>query len=299
MPPLRSTLGFDDYVEYEDLSQIEKSFLEWYRLNAADYDQYLPITFEILGCDEMIERKKLYKALDINTGQTVLEIGAGTGRDSIEISKTLGTNGILVAQDISPEILSICREKYKESFEENFQIDFILSNAKKLPFPDGTFDRVFHFGGLNTFGDISSALLEINRVTKNGGKVLIGDEGIAPWLRSSRFGAMLQATNSQYLNQPPLSEIPESSSDVTLQWFCSGAFYYIVYDVNKDSLNTSNFDAEIPGIRGGTPRKRLDGVLEGISPELKLEIYARAKSMGFSRVEFIEQALKQYIDKTI
>jgi SAM-dependent methyltransferase len=299
MLPLRSTLGFEDYIEYEELLEIEKSFLEWYKLNAADYDQYLPITFEILGCDEITERKKLYKALDIGLGQTVLEIGAGTGRDSIEISKLLGTSGILVAQDISPEILSICREKYKENYDENFQTAFVLSNAKKLPFPDGTFDRVFHFGGLNTFGDISSALLEISRVTKNGGKVLIGDEGIAPWLRSSRFGAILQATNPQYLNQPPLSEIPESSTDVTLQWFCSGAFYYIVYKVDKESLDTPNFDIEIPGIRGGTPRKRSDGVLEGISPELKLEIYARAKSIGLSRVEFIEQALKQYLNKTI
>jgi ubiquinone/menaquinone biosynthesis C-methylase UbiE len=294
--PFRSTLGFDDYVDHEESSEVEKNFLEWYKKNSSDYDKYLPLTFEILGCDENVERGKLYQSIDIKPGQTILEVGAGTGRDSVEISKRLGPTGILVAQDISPEILSICREKYLGNLAKSSPVEFIVSNVKKLPFPDETFDRVFHFGGLNTFGDITSSLLEIHRVTKDNGLILVGDEGLAPWLINTEFGKILIATNSQYDQKPPLECIPTETEDVRLEWFCSGAFYFITYRKCIRARENVNFDLEIPGVRGGSPRKRAYGVLEGISPELKLEIYNICTKLGISQVEFIENALRNRLN---
>ena len=299
-PPSAFRDGIPDYVNYEGLAKIEQEFLEWYRLNAPSYDSTLPITFEILGCDEDFERAKLYQALELEPSSKVLELGAGTGRDSEKIAKELGNEGLLVMQDISSDILKICHERFnllKSSGSLRCDFDFFLSNALEIPYPDNSFNRVFHFGGLNTFGNISSTLREISRVAEENAIVVIGDEGLAPWLKDSRFGKVLIATNSQYSNSPPLSELPETACDVKLQWFCSEAFYFITYKVRKSPRSKANFDVEIPGLRGGSPRKRADGVLEGISPDLRDAIYKEALAKGVSRVRFMENLLSKYKDE--
>ena len=60
----------------------EQTSLDWYKLNALDYDEYLPLTFETFDVDENKERQKMIGALKIRPGNTVLELGAGTGRDT-------------------------------------------------------------------------------------------------------------------------------------------------------------------------------------------------------------------------
>lgn len=288
------------YIRHENLAKIELEFLEWYRLNAPDYDATLPITFEILGCDEEIERGKLYEALKLEPTSIVLELGAGTGRDSEKLARSLSEDGFLVMQDISADILQICYRKFEVLHSNNLikcGFDFFLSNASEIPYADSSFDRIFHFGGLNTFGDINKALSEINRVAKEGSIVVIGDEGIAPWLKNSKFGKVLFATNTQYNAYPPLDKLPETSCDVNVRWFCSEAFYFISYVVRKDPRNKANFNLEIPGIRGGSPIKRFDGTLEGISPDLRDSIYRKALKEGVSRVEFIEKVFSECLDR--
>jgi len=292
--------GIPSYIKLDNLAKIELEFLEWYRINAPDYDATLPITFDILGCDEVVERTKLYEALKLEPTSKVLELGAGSGRDSEKLALGLNEDGFLVMQDISAEILQICRRKFEGLRSKNLikcGFDFFLSNASEIPYADSSFDRIFHFGGLNTFGNISKALGEINRVAKDGAVVVIGDEGIAPWLKNSKFGNVLFATNSQYDAYPPLDKLPETSCDVSVRWFCSEAFYFISYTVRKNPRNNANFDLEIPGIRGGSPRKRFEGKLEGISPNLRDSVYRQALKEGVSRVEFIEKIFLEHLDR--
>lgn len=268
-------------------------------MNADDYDSTLPLTFEILGCNEGFERDKLYNSLDIQPFSKVLELGAGTGRDSKNIALRLDSNGVLVMQDISSDILKFCRDKFeifKSRKEIDCNYDFFLSNVTNIPYADNSFDRIFHFGGLNTFGNIELALKEISRVASDGALVVLGDEGIAPWLTNSRYGKVLIATNSQYANLPPLDKLPETSCNVKVQWFCSEAFYFISYEVQKNPRSDLNFDVEIPGIRGGTPHKRADGILEGIAPHLKDSIYRRALEEKIPRVDLIEKVFSKYLE---
>ena len=296
--PLTFRDGFPDYVNYSELAKIEREFIDWYALNADDYDSTLPITFEILGCNEDFEREKLYNSLDIKPYSKVLELGAGSGRDSQNIASKLSSDGVLIMQDISSDILKFCRKKFevsKSKSEIKCDYDFFLSNVTNIPYADNSFDRIFHFGGLNTFGNIEVALKEVSRVASDGAVVVIGDEGIAPWLTNSRFGRVLIATNSQYANLPPLGELPETSCNVNVQWFCSEAFYFISYEVRKNPRSNVNFDVEIPGIRGGTPRKRADGILEGVSSNLKDSMYRRALEEKVSRVDLIEKVFLKYL----
>ena len=75
------------------------------------------------------------------------------------------------------------------------------------------------------------------------------------------------------------------------------AFYFLLFD-KAANLDEFDLDLKIPGIRGGTPRKRLHGILEGVDPELKERAYREAAKSGLSRVDWLEQALIQKIENS-
>jgi ubiquinone/menaquinone biosynthesis C-methylase UbiE len=284
-----------NFLDTENLGREEIVSLDWYRDNAKDYDDYLPLTFQILGCDEFAERKKMYTALDLSPGMRVLEIGCGTGRDSIFLADCLEGAGELFLQDISLEILTIAKTKFGELPNRQVDTQFFLSSASNLPFEDDYFDRIFHFGGLNTFSNLSETLQEIVRVAKPGAKILLGDEGFPLWLRETEFYKAMSATNFHYSHVPPTEFLPDTVRNVRLEWFMGEAFYFMLFD-KATKVQNFNLDIEIPGIRGGTPRKRLEGVLEGISPDLKERAYKEAAESGLSRVEWLEQAILKKIE---
>ncbi len=283
--------GIPNFVDINLLGEEELVSLSWYRSNSVNYDDFLPLTFDILNCDEFEERRKMYEALDIEPGMRILEIGCGTGRDSVELAKLLSGQGELFLQDISIDILTFAIEKFSQPAKSDLDIQFFLSSASSLPFSDNYFDRVFHFGGLNTFSNIQASLKEIVRITKPNGRVLLGDEGIPVWLRNTDFFKIMNSTNHHYSHLPPLEDLPMEAKNLRLEWFMNNAFYFLVFD--KVVENSFNPDLEIPGLRGGTPRKRYEGLLEGIDPDLRDKVYKRALELGKSRVDFLEEVLNR------
>jgi len=166
-----------------------------------------------------------------------------------------------------------------------------LINAVALPFPDRMFDRVFHFGGLNNFGDIKKAFKEMTRVTKVGGIVIVGDEGIAPWLKDTDFGKMLTASNPLLKNKIPIENIPENARDVMIKHVANGTFYIIKYTVGE-GLPYLNSDIEFPGERGGTYVTRYLGSLEGVTLNTKNLMKKAARKSGKSFHQWLEETIK-------
>src|SRR5262249_9186015 len=156
-------------------------------------------------------RESMADRLELEHGDRVLEVGCGTGKDTVQIAAALGNGGEIFAQDISPAMIEIAKAATACAAPP---IEFFLGDAAYLPFDNRQFDAVFHFGGLNEFGDVPLALAEMTRVTKNGGKVVVGDEGVAPWLRDKLFGRMLINANPLYRHTPPLAALPENARDV-------------------------------------------------------------------------------------
>lgn len=280
--------GIPNFVEDDVLGQDDWESLDWYRHNASTYDDFLPLTFRTLRVDETIERQKILAELRIEKGQRILETGCGTGRDSVGIAEALGT-GDLFLQDISPEILDIAVQKFRR-LKTDVSVRFAVANGFSLPFPNDFFDRTFHFGGLNTFGDKRQALVEMSRVTKPGGRVVVGDESIPSWLRATQFGKILMNSNAHFAHEVPLNSIPVEAHNFRLQWIMGDAFYLMAFD-KRDGLPDGDFDFEIPGWRGGSHRKRLYGQLEGVSPELKMAVLSAAKSANISVTAWLETRL--------
>ncbi|HKY59733.1 MAG TPA: class I SAM-dependent methyltransferase [Gemmatimonadota bacterium] len=105
----------------------------------------------------------------------VLEIGAGTGRDTGELARR-GHHA--VALDASPEAWRLAA-RAEPSLRGR---GLVGADAFHLPFQDRTFDAVFHQGVLEHFGNPSAFLAENLRVTRPGG-VLVVDvpQTFHPW----------------------------------------------------------------------------------------------------------------------
>lgn len=260
----------------------------WYDNNADVYDEFLPLTFNTFGVNELDIRKKMIDELNIQPHYKVLETGAGTGRDSLLIGNNLNAQGELHLTDISSAILDKAVNKLGHL---PCKTHFSLVNASYLPFPDNYFDCYYHFGGFNTFDDKKRAFAEISRVVKPNGRVVVGDESMPPWFRDTDFGKILMNSNPHYCYELPLKDMHLSARDVKVEWIIGGVFYYISYTVGE-GVPTANFDFEIPGIRGGTHRTRYFGHTEGISPEaIALATKAREKS-GESMHKWLDNAVK-------
>jgi len=259
---------------------------------AKIHDNSLRWLFKTFKTSEVKLRKSLVSRLRVKKGDSILVTGAGAGNDLPFLAESLDSEGVIHAQDFSKQMLLAGAERYGPLLTSpNLTIQFSVSDATNLPFRDAEFDAAYHFGGINLFPDIAKGIAEMNRVVRPGGRIVIGDEGIAPWLKNTEIGKMLIKNNPLYSFDAPLHYLPESARNVVFSWEMENCFYVIEFTVSDHSLQ---IDIDIPhvGRRGGSIRTRYYGQLEGIDPELRNFLYKEAERLDISRVDYLERLLK-------
>jgi SAM-dependent methyltransferase len=97
----------------------------------------------------------------------VLEVGAGSGRDSLLLARE-GARPVTL--DYTLEALRIIQRLARR---EGVPIDLVCADCTRMPFRPGTFDVVFHQGLMEHFRDPGPLLAENHRVLKPGGHALI------------------------------------------------------------------------------------------------------------------------------
>jgi ubiquinone/menaquinone biosynthesis C-methylase UbiE len=128
---------------------------------AGNYDNYIgPILFEPYG-KEMAQRVPA-------TATSVLELASGTGRVTRHLRDQLPASIKLVASDLSPDMLRIAKDKFKDS--DN--IEFVIADMQSLPFEANSFEVVVCQFGLMFPPDKLKAFKEVYRVLKPGGLFL-------------------------------------------------------------------------------------------------------------------------------
>lgn len=100
-------------------------------------------------------------------GRLVMEIGAGSGRDLIELAR-MGAKGIVL--DYSPASLRLVKQQAER---QGVPVMLVQADATRMPFRDGTIDVSFHQGLLEHFRDPMPLLRENARITRSGGRVLV------------------------------------------------------------------------------------------------------------------------------
>ncbi len=281
--------GVPNFVYPFELPKADREALRQTEERAGGYDRYLPLTFATYGEDEQAVRNAMIDKLELKPGMVVLETGAGTGRDSELIARRLGPDGKLYIQDIAPSFLAKNVERMRDAEP---QVEPALANGYYLPFPDNSFDACYHFGGINAFADIRRGFAEMARVTRFGGKVVVGDEAMPPWLRDTEFSRVLINSNPEFAYQIPLDKLPVEARKTRIEWIIGGVFYVIDFAVGEGEPQ-ADFDFPIPGVRGGTHRTRYYGQLEGVTPEAKrLACEARAKT-GKSMHQWLDEVVRE------
>ena len=274
----------------------QKNVNEFSIKNAAEiHDNALSWLFNTHNVNEKKLREELIGKLNLKKGDKVLVTATGAGNDLEYISKKIGKLGQIYAQDYAKEMLFAAYYRTKKIINlKAYKIFFSVNDATNLPFKDNQFDATYHFGGINLYKDIKKGIDEMDRVTKPGGKVVFGDEGIAYWLKNTELGKSLITNNILYNLDPPMEMLPKSAKNVNLSWVINNCFYvieYIVGDKNWDA----NIDIPHVGRRGGSIRTRHYGQLEGIDPKLKNKFYRYLENKNISRVEFLEKIIKKYL----
>lgn len=133
----------------------------------APYLDFLSSSFS-LGFDRFW-RIKTVALSGIREGERVLDVCTGTGELAFLLSGKVGPGGSVTAADFCEEMLARARKK-KGGNHDN--LSYILSDAKKLPFAENTFDAVTVAFGMRNIPDTIPALKEIRRVLKPGGKFI-------------------------------------------------------------------------------------------------------------------------------
>jgi ubiquinone/menaquinone biosynthesis C-methylase UbiE len=139
--------------------------------DAANYDFYLgPLLFEP-SAREFISH---LRTKDI---QSVLEVSCGTGRLTSHLRNYFPETTKIIASDISADMLTIAKEKMKDS-----SVEFQIANAQALPFTDESFDLVINQYGLMFLPDKQKGFDEAFRVLKHGGRFIF-----ATWDKSENI----------------------------------------------------------------------------------------------------------------
>jgi SAM-dependent methyltransferase len=110
---------------------------------------------------------------EILPGERVVDVGSGSGFDSLIAARLVGPTGHVVGVDMTPEMLAKARENARQAHLTN--VEFREGLAEALPVPDGWADVVISNGVLNLVPDKSAAFLEMVRVLKPNGRLQIGD----------------------------------------------------------------------------------------------------------------------------
>ena len=106
----------------------------------------------------------------IRAGDRVLDVAAGSGDLSRAFAKRVGLAGQVWATDINGSMLAVGRDRL---LDDGLLCPAVQCDAEKLPFPNGYFDCVSVAFGLRNMTRKESALAEMTRVLRPGGRLLV------------------------------------------------------------------------------------------------------------------------------
>lgn len=138
---------------------------------------------------DRLERELIFSMAGVKEGERALDAGCGTGIYSIELARQ---GALVTAMDASSEMLGRARARAGKA---GLKMDFIKADALSIPFPDGHFDIALSVCMLCFIRERDAALLEMKRVLRPGGRVVIAMlNRRSPWAFIRRVKGLVKET---------------------------------------------------------------------------------------------------------
>lgn len=149
----------------------------------------------------IFERKHARRALEclsLREGETVLEIGFGTGHELLRIAEQVGSMGKAYGIDISPGMLEVTKRRLEKAGLLD-RVELHCRDATRLPYAENTFDAIFMAFTLELFDtpEIPWVLAETKRVLKPGGRL-----GVASMSKENGDSLILRLYEWAHKNWP-------------------------------------------------------------------------------------------------
>ena len=143
-------------------------------------------------------RREVVRAVGAKPGQKVLDLAAGTGTSSVPFVRA---GAQVVSSDFSLGMLAEGKRRFPD-------LSFVAGDATALPFADDAFDAVTISFGLRNVVDVDAALLELRRVTRPGGRLVVCEFSHPAW-------APFRIVYERYLMRalPPIARRVSSAPD--------------------------------------------------------------------------------------
>lgn len=109
----------------------------------------------------------------IDTGDTVVDVGSGSGVDAMIAARKTGSGGRAYGVDMTPKMIARAEENVRKVDIDN--VELLEGHAEDLPLDDESVDVVTSNGVFNLVPDKEKAFQEVNRVLKSGGHIQIAD----------------------------------------------------------------------------------------------------------------------------
>jgi len=170
--------------------------LDFEALKARQQGAWSSGDYAIVGTTLQVVGEQLCEALDIHSGQKVLDVAAGNGNITLAAARRWCD---VVSTDYVPSLLERGRLR---AAAEGLSIEFKEADAEALPFANASFDAVVSTFGVMFTPNQDKAAAELLRVCKSGGKI-----GLANWTPEGFIGQLFK-TLGKYLPPPAGAKSP-------------------------------------------------------------------------------------------
>jgi demethylmenaquinone methyltransferase/2-methoxy-6-polyprenyl-1,4-benzoquinol methylase len=116
-------------------------------------------------------RERAANRARLEAGRSALDVCCGTGDLTLELADRVAPDGSVVGCDFSEPMLDLAREKAAARGADGVRFEW--ADALQLPYDSGRFDAVTVGFGVRNFSDPDRGLIEMARVLRPGGRLVV------------------------------------------------------------------------------------------------------------------------------
>jgi ubiquinone/menaquinone biosynthesis C-methylase UbiE len=161
-------------------------------------------------------RHKIAASLDLKPGQSVADVGAGTGLYVPFLADRVGKSGKVYAVDISRPFLEYIAQKARENGLS--QVATVAGNERSIELPVNSVDMIFTSDAYHHFTHYQDMLASMRKALKPGGQLIVVDydieaEGLDPYViehvgkKKSEFRRQIEENGFKFAQDMTLKEM--------------------------------------------------------------------------------------------